>query len=211
LELSGAYSRTDVVDHEAFVVLCDVIQRKSTTLTTLKLNLWFSELGSDAHQDLCKSLFNLFPRLHQLELKFHGGDLASDDSLPLLGDLLGNGSNSLKILALDFHSCYGVTRKGAQEFAEKLKKGIFPLVEKLEIYFRFMPKLRFEGLFYIVEAVSVAFPNVKDLMLESHLDRRRYSDKNYVPNDNTIQIKAEMILKKKLKKLAKNFRLNWSL
>jgi len=138
-------------------------------------------------------------------LKFCGEESTSDDSLPLLGDLLSDSSNSLKSLSLDFHSCYKITSEGAQEVAERIKKSSFPAVEKLWICFHYISKLRFDGLYAIAEAISVAFSNVKELIFWSELNPRRYYDENYEFNDKEIQKKAEAILKEKLKNLPKKF------
>jgi len=214
LELVGSYSRDDigresVIDDEAFIVLCDVLQRKATTLTTLQLELGSLKIGPDTHKYLSKTLVDLLPRLQHLELRFNMRESISDESFPFLGDSFGNSSNSLKILTLYFRHCSNVTSKGAQEFAEKMKKGSFPTMETLKISFTSMPKLRFEGLYAIAEAVSEAFPNVKDLTFRSELAHSRYMDDNYELNNNELQIKAEMMLKEKLKKL-KKFRLDWN-
>ena len=214
LELVGSYSRDDigresVIDDEAFIVLCDVLQRKATTLTTLQLELGCLNLHPDTHKYMSKALVDLLPRLQHLELRFNMRESISDESFPFLGDSFGNSSNSLKILTLYFRHCSNVTSKGAQEFAEKMKKGSFPTMETLKISFTSMPKLRFEGLYAIAEAVSEAFPNVKDLTFRSELAHSRYMDDNYELNNNELQIKAEMMLKEKLKKL-KKFRLDWN-
>jgi len=98
--------------------------------------------------------------------------------------------------------CYvGITKKGAQDFAERMKNGNFPMVEKLTICFRHTRSLQYSGLYAIAETIPVAFPNLKELVFD-YLGYNAF-------NDDEIRKKAAVMLKGKLKNLPEKFDLSW--
>jgi len=200
LDLIGGFGQNKI-NYGAFAELCDVIERKSATLLSLKVDIGYTEIRSPAHQQLCKVLVPLLPILHRLELKFVCLESVSDQSLILFGDLLSNGSNSLKTLGLQFGTHHGLTTRGAKELANRIKKGCFPMVEKLSIDFQMTYDLTYYGLYDIAEAVSIAFPNLKDFWFS-------YSG-SHASIDAKITKKANSMLKDRLKSLPKEFRLYW--
>jgi len=204
-QLYGEISSSKI-DEEASAILCSAIlcsaiQRWSTTLEVLKINAGSSKILRNSYQRLCQVLTNILPKIQHLELKFPSQESMDDDGLATFGGLLGNGSNSLEILDLYFSSSqYGISNHGAQDFAEGITKGSFPMMERLTICINYPHNSRLadDGLYAIAEAIPLAFPNLRYLKL--------IFGSNICPK---VAEKAKKMLKEKLKNLPEQWHLYW--
>jgi len=198
LELVGGFA-PNKINYEAFSTLCDVLHKRSATLLALKIDVGYVKLTSKAHQQICRVLYNMLPRLKSLELKFLGFESVNNQSLISFGDLLSMGSDSLNNLNLQFGISRGLTTKGAKDFAERLKNRGFPMMEKLMICFNRAENKTHDGLYDISEAISVAFPNLKFL-------RFFYTSSGALTNSEITE-KANIMLKERLKNLPQDWKL----